>query len=563
MFKRSLSIKGKMLLSMMLIFVIVVGGLVGLYIHLNNKYLQKELDGLSGGTISLDHVKEIRIKSYKIIFTLLIVSTVLVGAMSSFLIKKLSKEVEELQDNMYIAGKGDLTTRCNVETIDEIGDLKSSFNVMVAKQTDIVNGLKQTVRILSETSEDMAAISAEVTSAVEEIASNMEAVSEDSQVGNEATLEVSQVLLELSSLIQMSKKLALSTEENSNIALNAAIEGKETIEKAMESMKIIEEKSCDVENLVQNFTKHLEEITNVSSTINGLADQTNLLALNASIEAARAGELGKGFAVVADEIRKLAEQSNKEANEVANLVNKIEEITSLLITASNESKEKVKEGTYVAEKGVESLDNIMGTVGNTVDNIKEIVEVTENEVASSDKIIDLINHVATSIENAISHVAEVAASTEEITASMENVNEATIETSQIAFDIEKMVGDIKTKDTSDLNDIEILETAKTDHLMWKLKVENMIKGMETLDLDDVVSHTACRLGQWYFQENNPFKDEKAYIELNHPHKMVHESAINAVEAYNSGNLKKSRKYLKDLQYYSGIVINELNKLMES
>lgn len=174
---------------------------------------------------------------------------------------------------MYIAGKGDLTTRCNVETIDEIGDLKSSFNVMVAKQTDIVNGLKQTVRILSETSEDMAAISAEVTSAVEEIASNMEAVSEDSQVGNEATLEVSQVLLELSSLIQMSKKLALSTEENSNIALNAAIEGKETIEKAMESMKIIEEKSCDVENLVQNFTKHLEEITNVSSTINGLADQ--------------------------------------------------------------------------------------------------------------------------------------------------------------------------------------------------------------------------------------------------------------------------------------------------
>lgn len=273
--------------------------------------------------------------------------------------------------------------------------------------------------------------------------------------------------------------------------------------------------------------------------------------------------MGKGFAVVADEIRKLAEQSNKEANEVANLVNKIEEITSLLITASNESKEKVKEGTYVAEKGVESLDNIMGTVGNTVDNIKEIVEVTENEVASSDKIIDLINHVATSIENAISHVAEVAASTEEITASMENVNEATIETSQIAFDIEKMVGDIKTKDTSDLNDIEILETAKTDHLMWKLKVENMIKGMETLDLDDVVSHTACRLGQRYFQENNPFKDEKAYIELNHPHKMVHESAINAVEAYNSGNLKKSRKYLKDLQYYSGIVINELNKLMES
>lgn len=43
-------------------------------------------------------------------------------------------------------------------------------------------------------------------------------------------------------------------------------------------------------------------------------EQTNLLALNVAIEVARVGEQGKGFAVVAEEVKKLAEQSgaNKE-----------------------------------------------------------------------------------------------------------------------------------------------------------------------------------------------------------------------------------------------------------
>lgn len=35
-----------------------------------------------------------------------------------------------------------------------------------------------------------------------------------------------------------------------------------------------------------------ESISQITTTIGGIADQTNLLALNASIEAARAGEAG-------------------------------------------------------------------------------------------------------------------------------------------------------------------------------------------------------------------------------------------------------------------------------
>ena len=76
--------------------------------------------------------------------------------------------------------------------------------------------------------------------------------------------------------------------------------------------------------VVTKLGERSKEIGQIVENISGIAGQTNLLALNAAIEAARAGEQGRSFAVVAEEVRKLAEQSQEAAKQIANLIGEIQ-----------------------------------------------------------------------------------------------------------------------------------------------------------------------------------------------------------------------------------------------
>lgn len=168
--------------------------------------------------------------------------------------------------------------------------------------------------------------------------------------------------------------------------------------------------------------KVIEQIENVSSSIQKIASQTNLLALNASIEAARAGEAGKGFAVVADEIKQLSEMTSNEIGKVNELIGKVVNSVKEL------SDESDKILVFIDDTVMKDYDNLTEMAQNYREDAGYYAGVSSNLGASSEELsasMQDISMIIRSISEAQSELANAVAlvnsNLQEITSASENV----------------------------------------------------------------------------------------------------------------------------------------------
>lgn len=355
------------------------------------------------------------------ILIVIAVAIVIALALGLFFAKLIVNPLKDLQSMMAELGHGNLTVQGKVASTDEIGQLTEAFNTMVNEQRQIVTTVRQAAVELAAASEQLAASSEQVSSSSSEVARSIQEVAQEAESGNNAVVDTSKVLLELSSMIQIARNLAESSVGNSQITLETATKGSATVTEAVTRMAGIKAKTLETEEQIAILSRYSEQIGLLTDTITNIANQTNLLALNAAIEAARAGEAGRGFAVVAEEVRKLAEQSNQGANEVAALVKKIAEGTAAAVAATQQSRTEVEYGVTAVNQAGDALTNILQAVNSTVHDINSIGSITTDEVATSDKIIKLIHAVASGIETTAANAVEVSASTEETTATVQTI----------------------------------------------------------------------------------------------------------------------------------------------
>ncbi|MDR3496427.1 MAG: HAMP domain-containing methyl-accepting chemotaxis protein, partial [Ancalomicrobiaceae bacterium] len=190
---------------------------------------------------------------------------------------------------------------------------------------------------------------------VSEAARNLSATAEET---SRQALAVSGAAEEASTNVQT---VAASTEEMTASVREIATQMARSKDVATAAAQEAARTESDVRALSEAATK----IGEVVELINNIAGQTNLLALNATIEAARAGEAGRGFAVVASEVKQLAAQT---------------------ATATGEIGAKIAEIQQATNRTVNSIDRIVGTVGDIQKISTVIVAAVEEQGAATGEI---------------------------------------------------------------------------------------------------------------------------------------------------------------------------------
>ena len=174
-----------------------------------------------------------------------------------------------------------------------------------------------------------------------------------------------------------------------------------------------------IEDAIQGLDEKTRKVVGISSVIKDVADTTNMLALNASIEAARAGDYGRSFAVLAKEIRKLADQTRRQAQNIVEDLDSVMQQLDLARTVSHEVGKSVEALNRVVTRSHESFTAIGQVISDAAGQIAETAHLGEQQQnhmnrvgATFNTLTEDFRQVAGQLNQITDHVKETALSME-------------------------------------------------------------------------------------------------------------------------------------------------------
>jgi len=443
----------------------------------------------------------------------ILVAVMLGFGISLFLARRLTRDVRQVQAMMRSISENDVASleaalsafaandlTCRAESTtapiekyssDEVGQAARAANEMLERLSaamgsyeasrlalvGAVSEVRDASGSVAATSDTVSSIATQVSSASGQVASTVgqvaagagdqarsasdaaqamqELVGDVGRMGSGAGRTAANLADTVATVEQMGRSIQSAADASSQVddvasrAAAAADHGTRSVRETVAGMARIKDAVEGAAVKVTELGAKGDQIGAIVETIDDIAEQTNLLALNAAIEAARAGEQGKGFAVVADEVRKLAERSSLATKEIATLIDEVQRGTAAAVEAMRTGAAEVEQGTVLADRAGQSLDEIADAVTATkvaADSITTAVTALTGASASVMSGIEEIGRVArdnASLGDAMSRTADstsmavtsIAAIAEENSAAAEEVSAATEEMSAQAQEL--------------------------------------------------------------------------------------------------------------------------------
>ena len=307
---------------------------------------------------------------------------------------------------------------------DELGDLQRALYYMTIKISDLLKEVSKTTEQMAAASQQLNSSSMESANAATSVA---QSVADAAAVVVQQQTAVTNGTDSVVSISQSVKSISQETEEVSQEADQAAKKaeaGNLVVEKSVNQIHSVEEKARTTAQLVDELGARSQEIGAIVDTISDLAGQTNLLALNAAIEAARAGEQGRGFAVVAEEVRKLAEQSATAAQQIADLIGRIQDDTSKAVASMDSGRQAVVQGAESVEGLRQVFEEINGLVINVAGKIESMSDSIQHVAGQSSEITNHMEQIDTGAAKVADNMQSISAATEEQSASAQEIASA-------------------------------------------------------------------------------------------------------------------------------------------
>ena len=307
---------------------------------------------------------------------------------------------------------------------DELGDVHRALYDMTLKIGDLLKEVSKTTEQMAAASQQLNSSSMESANAATSVA---QSVADAASVVVQQQTAVTNGTDSVASISQSVKSISQETEEISQEADQAAKKaeaGNLVVEKSVNQIHSVEEKVRTTARLVDELGARSQEIGAIVDTISDLAGQTNLLALNAAIEAARAGEQGRGFAVVAEEVRKLAEQSATAAQQIADLIGRIQDDTSKAVASMDSDRQAVVQGAESVEGLRQVFEEINGLVIDVAGKIESMSESIQHVADQSSEITNHMEQIDTGAAKVADNMQSISAATEEQSASAQEIASA-------------------------------------------------------------------------------------------------------------------------------------------